>query len=231
MSWDHLALGGPVRRTLLAASICAVLWPDSLVRLLGAAALVVIVSTSLGPRGLVGASIASAMVIGGLPWQPVPAMWFAVQLSRAVRTSHVWRWERLGWLVFGLAPGFVAVVVETMTTRIPDGLVVSGNDTSLGLALAIALAVPLATVNGVAEEVVWRTAAWDGSKRDITYLASALSFAAAHFATGLPSGLVGVILSGCYGLLASEVRLRRGLQEAVLMHIGTDIPIIVYLID
>jgi hypothetical protein len=169
--------------------------------------------------GLVGAAltgIAGSLLLVEAPWQAVLAAACAYLLITSEDKRPMFAWRSLRWMGVGITAG---------TT---SGRPIVGQ---LPLVLVLLAAPLVAVVNGAAEELVWRHLAWAGEKRNWSYVASALSFAAAHFSSGFPSGAVGVILSLVFGVVAAEVKRRWGLATAIWMHCGADLPIVVYLIN
>lgn len=94
-----------------------------------------------------------------------------------------------------------------------------------------ALAVAIATLNALTEEIAYRGALMHALDREfspgvLSNALQALAFAAPHYGRGYPRGAVGVALCVVYGLLLGALRRRaRGLSAPILAHITADLTI------
>lgn len=151
-----------------------------------------------------------------------------------------------GWLPRGHADGFVAwfgVAVVAIAglglwawvswTRDFDATtdyLVDVARTTPGWAIVVFVVV-FVVANAVSEEIAYRglvqQAAADAWPPSIAIASQAVAFGALHVA-GFPSGVVGVVLAGGYGLLLGIIRHRsRGLGAVIVVHMAADTTIAV----
>jgi membrane protease YdiL (CAAX protease family) len=135
------------------------------------------------------------------------------------------RWGHLAWLLS------VCIFLGTLGFLVDAGQPVSN---ILGRALLLSPVVILfAANNAFSEEVRYRSAliapvhAVVGKQQAI--LLSAVFFGLDHFLTGIPGGLVGVVLTGFLGWLAGKSMLEtKGFFWPWFMHFWGDVPIFLF---
>lgn len=144
----------------------------------------------------------------------------------------------VGWVKLGRFDGItialiVAVMVVTSAVLVLWDLFVHPDVSNLAGQLPRWEGAPwlwacllFAVVNALLEEIVWRGIFMDALASQLgdgwAVVAQAALFGWAH-AQGYPSGAIGVVLAGIYGLLLGWLRQRsQGLAASFLAHIGAD---------
>lgn len=178
-------------------------------------------------------------VFGLWPLPAVVAVLGAWWLSRRPGI-HPWRaWLRRGrrtpdlpWLVVGTIVATVialAVWQRVFDGRLPQEYVEVAAGKPWGLVLAAAVAFSL--LNAAVEEIIFRgvllSSLTQVLRPALAVVLQAVAFGVLHL-QGVPSGAVGLVMAGTWGLLLGIMRIRSGgLVAPYLTHIAADATIVV----
>lgn len=95
-----------------------------------------------------------------------------------------------------------------------------------------ALALGIAIVNGIGEELLWRGVIGSllaGAPLFIQFAVQAVTFGIAHW-YGIPNGPVGVVAASLYSIVVFQVWRRHGLLASTILHIATDTVVFVVVV-
>jgi len=182
---------------------------------------------------------------------PALLFWYILMISTLpVLFCRVTR-KALNWLKFGKVDR-VSIALFLITSLLASGaLLVWAHWThNLGLAekmvsglrlypkwLLIILGIPLfALLNALVEELIYRGLLQEAlrdifRRRILVIFLQATAFAAAHFASGFPNGIIGYLMVLVYGMMLGYLRERcGGLLVPVLTHILADLTIFYFMV-
>lgn len=168
------------------------------------------------------------------PWYLLaPLLGYAAVVSAVPVLRRSVAWVQIGRFDGITVAGIVAVTVATSVVLVlwdqfdqPDVSNLTGQLPRWEGVPWLWTCATFAVVNALLEEIVWRGVFLDALASQLgvgwAVVAQAALFGWAH-AQGYPSGVVGVVLAGVYGLLLGLLRQRsRGLAAPLIAHIGAD---------
>ena len=196
-----------------------------------------------------------AAVLTGLVWVmgliPVAGAWpIGPGLALALTASLAWRWKRLpgwrGWFRVGrldvaawLLCGVTGVVSiagllvwqHVFNGTLPADYIQAARSVPVGVAALGGLGFLI--INGVVEDMIFFGVLYTATIGNLGRAAiplAALAFGIAHF-NGVPNGIVGVVMAGCWGLILAYLRHRTGgMLATYLAHLVADTTIVVTLL-
>lgn len=238
---------------LLAATLIGALFLISHEQIAVAAAVLVLLALTLlikepRARGLAVLAASLYLIVGpgvfGLwPLSGVVAVGVAFGTARVLRVDEAWRpWLRSGrwttdvpWTVLALVcvTGFALVAWQRLFDgRPPQEYVESAGGRSVGVIIAAGLLFSL--VNAAVEEAIFRGVLQEAATAaygvPLGILLQAIAFGSLHL-IGVPSGVLGAVMAGGWGLALGLLRWRtEGIVAPYVAHVAADLTIVLMLL-